>query len=114
MKIFISQPMRGYTQAEIIAERKRIESIFSGNEIIDSIIAEEPPKDSKEAVWDLGKSIELLSQADMIVCPRNYHEYNGCCIEREVAARYGIMVCNLDMYPNAERTSCGICVAEGA
>lgn len=32
MKIFISQPMRDKSREDILAERKRIEEMFKGNE----------------------------------------------------------------------------------
>ena len=63
-KLFISQPMRGRAEEEILAERKNaIETakwmIGEDVEAIDSFFST-APTDAKP-LWYLGKSIELLS-----------------------------------------------------
>ena len=46
---------------------KKIAEIYEGEELelIDSYIEDNPPKDSKEAVWYLGESLKKLAQADV-------------------------------------------------
>ena len=67
-KLFISQPMRGKSDEEILAERKKAielaqEMIGEPVEVIDSFF-QEAPADAKP-LWFLGKSLELLAGADI-------------------------------------------------
>ena len=59
-------------------------------ELIDSYIEDNPPKDSKEAVWYLGESLKKLAQADVFIGICESYDWNGCSIERETAEKYGI------------------------
>lgn len=94
-KLFVSVPMKGRTEEEIkasIQKMKKIAEIYEGEELelIDSYIEDNPPKDSKEAVWYLGERLKKLAQADVFmgICER--YDWNGCCIEMETANKYGI------------------------
>lgn len=94
-KLFVSVPMKGRTEEEIkasIQKMKKIAEIYEGEELklIDSYIEDNPPKDSKEAVWYLGESFKKLAQADVFIGICEDYNWNGCCIERETAERYGI------------------------
>lgn len=94
-KLFVSVPMKGRKEEEIkasIQKMKKIAEINEGEELelIDSYIEDNPPKDSKEAVWYLGKSLKKLAQADVFIGIAENYDWNGCCIERETAERYGI------------------------
>lgn len=94
-KLFVSVPMKGRTEEEIkasIQKMKKIAEIYEGEELelIDSYIEDNPPKDSKEAVWYLGESLKKLAQADIFVGINEAYDWNGCQIEREVAERYGV------------------------
>lgn len=90
MKIFISQPMKGLSAKEIKSNReKAIEKVKSlyGNdvEIIDSFIEGEG-----NSLWFLGKSIELLSTADVAYFLKGWNKARGCRIEYMCAENYGI------------------------
>ena len=68
MKAFISQPMRDKTDDQIKEERtkavNRIKETYNEDvEIIDSFF-ENAPHDAKP-LWFLGKSLELLANADI-------------------------------------------------
>jgi hypothetical protein len=94
-KLFVSVPMKGRTEEEIkasIQKMKQIAEIYEGEELelIDSYIEDNPPKDSKEAVWYLGESLKKLAQADVFMGICESYDWNGCCIERETAEKYGI------------------------
>ena len=94
-KLFVSVPMKGRTEEEIkasIQKMKKIVEIYEGEELelIDSYIEDNPPKDSKEAVWYLGESLKKLAQADVFIGICESYDWNGCCIERETADKYGI------------------------
>lgn len=94
-KLFVSVPMKGRTEEEIkasIQKMKKIAEIYEGEELelIDSYIEDNPPKDSKEAVWYLGESLKKLAQADVFIGIDDTWDWNGCYIETETANRYGI------------------------
>lgn len=94
-KLFVSVPMKGRTEEEIkasIQKMKKIAEIYEGEELelIDSYIEDNPPKDSKEAVWYLGEGLKKLAQADVFIGIDEAYDWNGCYIERDTAQRYGI------------------------
>lgn len=94
-KLFISQPMRGKTDEEILAVRaKAIESaernLGEKVEVIDSFF-QNAPADAKP-LWYLGKSLELLSTADVAYFAKDWEQYRGCRIENTCAVEYGIDV----------------------
>jgi hypothetical protein len=95
-RVFISQPMKDKTDAQILDERNRaIETIkkrfgTTDIEIIDSFI-EDTPYGAKP-LWYLGKSIEFLSTADVAYFIGDWRNYRGCKIENTCAKEYGIDV----------------------
>ena len=72
-KLFISQPMRDKTDEEIKAERAKIVKVvvdrFGQVEVINSFF-ESVPHDAKP-LWFLGKTLELLSTADIVFLQRD-------------------------------------------
>ena len=94
-KLFISVPMKGRKQEDILHSIKRMHEIAEVMvnerlEVIPSYIEDKPPVDSKEAVWYLGESIKKLSQADYMAKTDLSWQYPGCHTESEVANLYGI------------------------
>ena len=92
-KLFISQPMRGNTDEEILAVRaKAIESAerYLGEkvEVIDSFFQNAPV--DANPLWYLAKSLELLSTADVVYFTKGWDEARGCKIEWACAEAYGI------------------------
>lgn len=92
-KLFISQPMRGKTNEEIIATReKAIESakreLGEDVEVIDSFFKDAPV--DANPLWYLAKSIEMLSQADVAYFAKGWEDARGCRIENTCAIEYGI------------------------
>ena len=92
-RLFISQPMRGKTNEEILAVRaKAIESaernLGEKVEVIDSFF-QNAPADAKP-LWYLGKSLELLSTADVVYFTKDWENYRGCRIENICAIEYGM------------------------
>ena len=96
MKVFISQPMTGLTNEEILKVRNNVITyltdgyIFGGIneeiEFIDSFI-----QDSNEKpLYLLGKALEKLSTADICVFVDGWKESRGCKIEHECCVQYGI------------------------
>ncbi|MDU4326015.1 MAG: DUF4406 domain-containing protein [Clostridium celatum] len=97
-KLFISQPMRGLTEQEILKVREKIrvraeKIIGEAIEVIDSFIKDYPGEKNKSIpVWYLGKSIQLLSQADIVYFGGEWRNARGCKIEHEIAKEYGINI----------------------
>ena len=97
-KLFISQPMRGLTDEEILKVREEIriraeKTIGESVELIDSFIEDYPGEINKSIpVWYLGKSIQFLSQADVAYFGGDWRNARGCKIEYEVADKYGIKI----------------------
>lgn len=93
MKVFISQPMRGRSDKEILEKRIRVieilESMYDTDiDIIDSFF-QSAPHDSKP-LWFLGKSIELLSKADLAYFCEGWHNARGCRIEYNCCINYDV------------------------
>ena len=94
-KLFISQPMRGKTDEEILAERKKAIESAERNleepvEVSDSFF-QNAPADARP-LWFLGKSLELLSTADIAYFAKGWEDARGCRIENQCAIEYGIEV----------------------
>ena len=95
VRVFISQPMNGKTNEEIESERAaavaRIKEICGDEvEVIDSFV-KDAPHDAKP-LWFLGKSLELLSTADVAFFCKGWEHYRGCGIEHQCCLGYGIEV----------------------
>lgn len=91
MKIMISQPMNGKSEEQIRNERENIIKQIkeNGDEYVDTVIAEEPPKDSNTAMWYLAKSIEIMSKVDIVYFMRGWENARGCRIENKICQDYG-------------------------
>ena len=93
MRLFISQPMRGKTDEQILDERNyaisRAKKILGDDvEVIDSFFKDAPIDASP--LWFLGKSLELLSTADIVYFCNGWDTARGCRIEQMCAVEYGI------------------------
>ena len=92
-KLFISQPMKDKTDEQILAEREKAiqaakERVADDVEVIDSFF-KDAPHDARP-LWFLGKSLELLSTADVAYFAEGWDKYRGCKIEHTCAVGYGI------------------------
>ena len=92
-KLFISQPMMGKTDEEILAVReKAIKSaeklIGEPVEVIDSFFQSVPV--GVKPLWYIGESIKLLAEADVAYFVKGWNEFRGCRIENTCAIEYGI------------------------
>lgn len=95
MRVFISQPMNGKTDEEILRERdeaiKEIKKNISDDiEVIDSFF-QSAPFDARP-LYFLGKSLELLSTADIAYFCRGWDLARGCRIEHQCCLEYGIKI----------------------
>lgn len=92
-KLFISQPMKGKTDEEILATRERAinkatEKLGEPVEVIDSFFQGAPAE--ARPLWFLAKSLELLSTADIAYFAEGWKNFRGCKIEHTCAIEYGI------------------------
>lgn len=94
MKLFISHPMKGKTDEQILKERdiaiQEVKELVGDDdvEIIDSFF-KDAPHDARP-LWYLGKSLELLSTADVAYFAKDWDKYRGCKIEHICAIEYGV------------------------
>ena len=96
MKIFISIPMTSKSTTQVDQEMgkvyKYIKEKLPQAELIDSVIDWEDKdialKGDDIACWYLAKSIELMTQADLVFFVNNWRSFRGCFIERQVAEAY--------------------------
>ena len=97
-KLFISQPMKGKTDEEILREREQAvreaEKYLKENgmqeevQLIDSFFQSAPV--GARPLWFLGKSLELLSTADLVYFAKDWEK--GCRIEHMCAVQYELQI----------------------
>lgn len=63
VKVFVSQPMNGLSNEE-----------------------------DANPLWFLGEAIKKMSEADIAVFARGWHNARGCVVEHECARRYGVLM----------------------
>ena len=90
MKAMISQPMNGKTEEQIRKERKAVVDKLQnlGWEVVDTIFAEEAPKDCDTAIWYLAKSINAISKVDAVMFMNGWQDARGCKIEHDICKQY--------------------------
>lgn len=102
-KAFISVPMKNRTKEQIELTIEKMKSVAKDTlkcdvEFINTMVQDKLPYETNnQAIWYLGKSLELLSQCDTLVCLKDVNDFNGCFIEKEVAKRYGLTIIELDV-----------------
>lgn len=87
--------MNGKADEEILAVREKAiksaeEKLGEPVEVIDSFF-QNAPADARP-LWFLGKSLELLSTADVAYFAKGWENARGCKIENTCAIEYGIDV----------------------
>lgn len=95
LKVFISQPMAGFTDAQILEKRNQLIQIIKSKfdkfniEVIDSFEKSEEIVGAGRIAM-LGHSIMLMKDADIVFFARNWRKSAGCCVEHEVCVQYKI------------------------
>lgn len=100
-RAFISQPMLGLADEEILKKREEVTRILNerGYEVIDSFIdGDEYSVNNLEnhlgvrhiPVYYLGESLKKLSKCDVIYICKGAEASRGCAMEIQVAKVYGI------------------------
>lgn len=104
MKIFISQPMKGKTEEDILEERKKLielaeDIVENPVDVIDSYFKDAPKTEDNvviDRVCYLGKSIQKLAEADAAVFGSGWKTTPGCIIEHKVCELYDIPILNYE------------------
>lgn len=102
-KLFISCPMKNRTEENIKKSMEKMhkiaEAVFGEQlEVLDTYFETTPDvKDS--GLWCLGKSIELMSDANYFigVDAQGRQAYRGCSIENQIAIVYGLEMFEIDL-----------------
>lgn len=99
-KLFISQPMKGKTDEEILGEREQAvaeaKKYLEENgmqeevQVVDSFFQSAPV--GARPLWFLGKSLELLSTADLVYFAKDWEKARGCRIEHMCAVQYELQI----------------------
>ena len=87
--------MRDKTDEEILIEREKAiriaeEHLGEKVEVLDSFFKNAP--NEAKPLWFLGKSLELLSTADIVYFADGWENYRGCKIEYTCAVEYGLRI----------------------
>lgn len=94
MKIFISQPMRGKTDAEILAERERAikaaKAKWGDVEALESFFQGAPTE--AKPLWFLGESLKVMADADAVIVCKGWSDARGCKVEIAAADAYKLPV----------------------
>ena len=96
-KLFISCPMRGLTRETIKVNVEKMHKIAEiiFNQELDVIQCYRPVEaaegDNQASIWCLGRSIQMMSEADYYIGVNMPYGYSHACeIENNVAINYGI------------------------
>ena len=95
MNLFVSQPMAGLTDAQILKRREELIELVRKRNPEEEIIPIDSFTKSEEIVGRgriamLGDSISLMADADLVIFARGWQNSKGCIVENEVCKQYGI------------------------
>lgn len=104
MNLFISQPMNGKSVEEIQKIKEdaieEVKIMFGEKfKVIDSSIKEDPPKnisDDAKGIWYLGRSLLLMSKADVVYFAKGWRKSRGCILENAIALEYNLCCVQTD------------------
>lgn len=93
MKIFISQPMRGWTDNQIAEMRrstmKKLRRRYGEDVQFPNVLSYEK---TENPAFFLGSAISQLAHCDAAYFTTGWEEARGCKIEHEVCEKYGIKI----------------------
>ena len=93
VKVFVSQPMRGKTNEEIMKERERVKDVVKRlytvpNTIVKVEILDSFIKDSNSSLETFIRGLNKMYEADLVYFVKGFKEYKGCKLEFEIATQY--------------------------
>lgn len=101
-KAMISQPMGGISYEEIISVRDNAISVLKekGYDIINTLFEDESYSDEnlkdrgvvQIPVYFIAKSLECMSQCNVVYFCKGWERASGCRIEHDVARTYGLII----------------------
>ena len=118
MKLFIAQPMTGKSDDEInlirgIVARAYIDHLieegeFTTVELIDQVNLPDPEgienlSEKEKRLMYLGRSIQLLTTADVVIFAGDWREADECIVERIICLDYDIPIYDIKGYMSKPR-----------
>lgn len=96
MRVFLSHPMHGLSEQEVINIRNSALSYLRGVygediQLIDNYHHNDAPENAGR-LWHLGRSIQMMGEADAVYFCGDWEDARGCCVEERVARYYGLKV----------------------
>lgn len=94
MKVYIAQPMSGMTLEEIIRQRREAtqEISIAENKSKIEVVNKLDANFDKGPVYNLGKSIMRMADAEVVYFLPGWDKHKGCMIERTVAEYYELEI----------------------
>lgn len=95
-KLFISLPMHGIDEVDVMLTREHIYQAMKkvGNyELIENYTHEDAPNDANR-LWHLGRSIQDLGTADLVIFAPGWNLAKGCVVEHMACEVYKIPYIN--------------------
>lgn len=92
-RVFVSQPMKGYDEEDILRERERAlnaAKYYLGTDEVLEIPSYIPQFKDKNPVERVGLCVSMMADADLIIFCRGWYGARGCRIEHAVATEYGL------------------------
>lgn len=95
VRFFLSHPMSGIPEEEVLELRRKMTEYLVKRypefqvEIINNYHHEDAPINAGR-LWHLGKSIQLMEKADIVVFSPDWQKAKGCKIEKKICRSYGI------------------------
>lgn len=90
MKIFLSQPMSGRPEEEILLERAYIEQELKQWYGEDVEVIHSYSSEPKQPLYLLGKAIQAMADADVVYFLPGWEDSRGCKIEYQCAMEYDL------------------------
>lgn len=94
-KLYVSQPMNGLTDEEILAVREKAVAeaeamLGEPVQLLDSFFEGAPAEN--RPLWYLGKALQVLADADVAFFAEGWENARGCRMEHMCAVAYGVPV----------------------
>jgi hypothetical protein len=97
-KVFVSQPINGIPEDLILERRNEVVSVLKEKLPYEFVILNNLENAITETteMLQLAKSLEIMSNADLVVFPFNYMLDPRCILEYEIAEAYGLKTVYMD------------------